>query len=160
MSNAEFFAKRLAAEIPAFGRVLRALPPDQLHYKPHERSTDARHLAWQLAYELRDLVDMFETGSCSYDPTAPVPQTLEEIVTAFERNAERAVETAKNAKDDRWDDPAKFSVGEHVVWETTIGEMAWGFLLDLIHHRGQLSTYIRPMGGKVPSVYGPSGDER
>lgn len=160
MSNAEFFAKRLAAEIPAFGRVIRALPPEQLHYKPHERSTGARELAWQLAFEMADLVDLFEKGAAVYDPAKPVPQTLDEIVTAFERNSALAVETAKNASDERWAGPAKFSVGEQVVWEDTVGELAWGFLLDMIHHRGQLSTYIRPMGGKVPSVYGPSGDEQ
>jgi uncharacterized damage-inducible protein DinB len=158
MSNAEFFAKRLATEIPAFGRVIRALPPDQLHYKPHERSTGARELAWQLAYEMRDLAHVFETGVAVYDPTAPVPQTLDEIASAFERNAEHAVQAARSVSDDRWGEPAKFSVGDQVVWEDTVGEMAWGFLLDMIHHRGQLSTYIRPMGGTVPSVYGPSGD--
>jgi uncharacterized damage-inducible protein DinB len=36
---------------------------------------------------------------------------------------------------------------------------AWGFLFDLIHHRGQLSTYLRPMGSTVPAIYGPSADE-
>jgi uncharacterized damage-inducible protein DinB len=35
----------------------------------------------------------------------------------------------------------------------------WLMLMDSIHHRGQLSVYIRPAGGKVPSIYGPSGDE-
>jgi uncharacterized damage-inducible protein DinB len=36
---------------------------------------------------------------------------------------------------------------------------AWGFLFDIIHHRGQLSTYLRPMGSTVPQIYGPSADE-
>ena len=36
---------------------------------------------------------------------------------------------------------------------------AWGFLLDMIHHRGQISTYLRPMGSTVPQIYGPSADE-
>jgi hypothetical protein len=35
----------------------------------------------------------------------------------------------------------------------------WGFLFDEVHHRGQLSTYLRPMGGKVPSIHGPSADD-
>jgi len=48
--------------------------------------------------------------------------------------------------------------GDKMDWESTKGKMAWGLFLDLIHHRGQLSVYIRPMGGKVPSIYGPSGD--
>jgi uncharacterized damage-inducible protein DinB len=42
--------------------------------------------------------------------------------------------------------------------ETGYGN-AWGFFFDAIHHRGQLSTYLRPMGSTVPSIYGPSGDE-
>ena len=40
-----------------------------------------------------------------------------------------------------------------------ISGFLWMFFFDAIHHRGQLSTYIRPMGGKVPSIYGPSGDD-
>jgi len=44
-------------------------------------------------------------------------------------------------------------------WQDTIGQFLWGFLFDCIHHRGQLSTYLRPMGGKVPSIYGPSADD-
>jgi len=40
-----------------------------------------------------------------------------------------------------------------------VGGLLWIALFDFIHHRGQLTTYIRPMGGKVPSIYGPSGDD-
>jgi uncharacterized damage-inducible protein DinB len=58
-----------------------------------------------------------------------------------------------------WGEKARFLVDGNVVWETTLGEMLWGILFDAIHHRGQLSTYLRPMGGKVPSIYGPSADD-
>ncbi len=50
-------------------------------------------------------------------------------------------------------------MGGDAAWETTIDGFVWGFLFDAIHHRGQLSTYLRPMGGKVPSIYGPSADD-
>jgi uncharacterized damage-inducible protein DinB len=43
--------------------------------------------------------------------------------------------------------------------EGRVGEFLWYLFFDAIHHRGQLSTYIRPMGGEVPSIYGPSGDD-
>jgi uncharacterized damage-inducible protein DinB len=43
--------------------------------------------------------------------------------------------------------------------EAPVGELLWYIFFDAIHHRGQLSTYIRPMGGQVPSIYGPSGDD-
>jgi hypothetical protein len=45
------------------------------------------------------------------------------------------------------------------AWEASLGDMLFGFLFDAVHHRGQLSTYLRPMGAKVPSIYGPSGDD-
>jgi uncharacterized damage-inducible protein DinB len=46
------------------------------------------------------------------------------------------------------------------MMEKPIGEWLLFVLFDAIHHRGQLSAYIRPMGGKVPAIYGPSADER
>ena len=58
-----------------------------------------------------------------------------------------------------WQKSGRFLFGGTPVWEAPIGEMIWGFLFDAIHHRGQLSTYLRPMGGKVPAIYGPSGDD-
>ena len=50
-------------------------------------------------------------------------------------------------------------MGDAPAWEDSVGAFVWGFLFDLIHHRGQLTTYLRPMGGKVPSIYGPSADD-
>ena len=64
----------------------------------------------------------------------------------------------KKLDDAGWKRPVRFLMEGKQINETTTNEMLWGFLHDMIHHRGQLSTYIRPMGGKVPSIYGPSGD--
>jgi uncharacterized damage-inducible protein DinB len=46
-----------------------------------------------------------------------------------------------------------------MVSEQPVGQFLWFILFDAIHHRGQLSAYLRPMGGKVPAIYGPSADE-
>jgi hypothetical protein len=67
-------------------------------------------------------------------------------------------ELAEKISEEDWNGPAQMKAGDKVEWEASRGKMAWGLLLDLIHHRGQLSTYIRPMGGKLPSIYGPSAD--
>ena len=61
--------------------------------------------------------------------------------------------------DARWDGEGRLLFGGHEVMKSSVGSIFWGFLLDAIHHRGQLSAYIRPMGGKVPSIYGPSADD-
>ena len=58
-----------------------------------------------------------------------------------------------------WNHAAWVIRGEQeILLKDTVGGLLWLALFDAVHHRGQLSTYIRPMGGKVPSIYGPSAD--
>ncbi len=58
-----------------------------------------------------------------------------------------------------WDRKVAFIIPNMPPWEAPLSEFLWLFLFDAVHHRGQLSTYLRPMGGKVPSIYGPSADD-
>ena len=53
----------------------------------------------------------------------------------------------------------QFYAGDHLVMEGPCQQLAWMMFLDAVHHRGQLSTYLRPMGSKVPAIYGPSADD-
>ena len=59
-----------------------------------------------------------------------------------------------------WNRSAQFYYGGKLASEQPVGTFLWLILFDAIHHRGQLSAYLRPMGGKVPAIYGPSADER
>jgi uncharacterized damage-inducible protein DinB len=81
------------------------------------------------------------------------------MIAAYERDHAVFLERVKNLDDAAWGKTAQFLVGGQVALEMPLGEMLWKFLFDAVHHRGQLSTYIRPMGGKVPSIYGPSADD-
>ena len=160
MTNGEFFLQRWELEQPAFRKVLAALPADKLSYRPHERSTSAGDLAFQLAFEQGDLEDLLKRGEAVYDPARKRPDSLDEILAIWDANTEK-VRAALMARDEaKWSEKAQFKVGEHVAWEDSLQNLLWGFLFDMVHHRGQLSTYLRPMGGKVPAIYGPSGDDR
>jgi uncharacterized damage-inducible protein DinB len=159
MSTREFFAQRLAVELPAFNNVIRALPGERLDYRPHEKNTAAGQLAWQLANEMADLPELFAKSEINYVGSKP-PATIDEIADAFSRNADAAVEAAKSVTEEQWNAPAKFAWNGQVVWEDTVSGMAWGYLFDMVHHRGQLTAYLRPMGGKVPSCYGPTADDK
>jgi uncharacterized damage-inducible protein DinB len=158
ISSREQYLKRFDMEQPTFGRVLRALPEDQLSYKPHEKSKAAGDLAWQLAEEQRILAGMFESGDLVF-VVNPCPATFEDIVTAYESHSVKLRKAVESSDDAKWDSTARFMFGDKVGGTSTVGDYLWGFLFDMVHHRGQLSAYIRPMGGKVPSIYGPSGDE-
>jgi uncharacterized damage-inducible protein DinB len=158
MTQREFLVARRKAEIPTFLKVLKAMPQAGLDYRPDPKSRSAAELAWLLAYEEQTLGELLETGTIDWKDR-PAPKTVAEIVAAFEGNA--AVVDARLARldDGGWNAPAKFVIDGTTAWESPVGEMLWGFLFDAIHHRGQLSAYLRPMGGKVPSIYGPSADD-
>jgi DinB family protein len=156
-SAREYFKECFESEKPRFLRVLRAVPTDRGDYRPHPRSTSAGDLLWLLASELRDACEVVDQGSVSFVPRPAPP--IPECIAAYERNADDFEKRIASVDDTRWDAPAKFLVDGNVVWETSLGDMLYGFLFDAIHHRGQLSTYLRPMGAKVPSIYGPSADD-
>ena len=157
-STPKFFASRWKDEMPRFARVLRALPGDQLDYKPHDKCTPAGNLAWQIAVEAGNLSELLDSGVVNFVVPA-CPSSNEEIASTFERNAKAVEAKLANIDDAKWSGPAKFNMGGQTVWETTVEDMFWGYIFDMVHHRGQLAAYIRPMGGKVPSIYGPSADD-
>ena len=153
----QYFGECLEAEGPKFVRVLKAVPPDHATYRPHPRSSSSSDIVWLLASELRDACELIDKGSLDFvmHPAPAVPQAI----AAYEQNL-KDLQTRVAAMDEaKWDRPVKFMVDGKVAWEAALGDMLFGFLFDAIHHRGQLSSYLRPMGAKVPSIYGPSADD-
>jgi hypothetical protein len=153
----EYFTECLKAEKPKFIRVLKAVPSDQAAYRPHPRCTSAGDLVWLLAAELKDACDLVDHRQVSF-VVRPAP-SIAESVAAYERNADDLEKRVATLDDAKWDRKARFLMDGKLVWETSLGDMLFGFLFDAIHHRGQLSSYLRPMGAKVPSIYGPSADD-
>ena len=158
MSTREFFIKRWESEQPAFGKVLRAIPEGQLAYRPHERCTPAGMLAWQLVEEQKQLAEMLRTGQVKFALSAH-PEAAKDIASEWDKATDDLRVALKSADDAKWAGNAKLVMGEGGEWSDTLENMCWGYLFDMVHHRGQLSSYLRPMGGKVPSIYGPSADD-
>jgi uncharacterized damage-inducible protein DinB len=158
MTNLEFCIARRKAEAPAFLRVLKAIPAERPDYRPDPKARTAAGLAWLLAAEEAALISLLDTGTVEWKEEAP-PADLGQIVAAYERNAAAVDERLRKLDDGGWQKQGRFLMAGGPAWEDTIAAMVWGFLFDAVHHRGQLSTYLRPMGGKVPSIYGPSADD-
>lgn len=156
METHEFFVQRWESEQPAFAKVIQAMPDGQLRYRPHERSTAAGSLAWQLVAEQRQMVDMIEKGEARIEVSRH-PETVAEIAAAWERATADLRGALATLDAPRVAGPAKLLMGDQ-AWTAPLGDMLWGYLFDMVHHRGQLSSYLRPMGGKVPAIYGPSAD--
>jgi uncharacterized damage-inducible protein DinB len=109
-----------------------------------------------LAREQEMLVRMIEDGRIDYKDSRA--EDFGQMRALWTKSTAELRDRLKTLDEAGWNRPVRFYRDGKQINETTTSEMLWGFLLDMIHHRGQLSTYIRPMGGKVPSIYGPSAD--
>jgi uncharacterized damage-inducible protein DinB len=158
ITNREFCIDRRKAEVPTFVRVLKAVPQERSDYRPDPKSRTAAELAWYIAAEESALVSLLDKGTIEWKDQPP-PATVAETVAAYERAAAAVDERLARLDDAGWEGNARFVLAGAPAWESTISEMMWGFLFDTIHHRGQLSTYLRPMGSKVPPIYGPTADD-
>jgi uncharacterized damage-inducible protein DinB len=158
MTNRDFFLARRKIEYPAFVNVLKALPAERMDYKPHEKSPSAQQLVWTLAQELGAANTLCDTGETSF-PTAPAPD-LATMIATFEKNYAGLEERVRKMDDAAWTKSGALKSGGKLMMEQPVGEFLWMLFFDAIHHRGQLAAYLRPMGGKVPSIYGPSADTR
>jgi uncharacterized damage-inducible protein DinB len=157
MTNREFCISRRKAERPAFLRVLKAIPAGNHDYRPDPKSRTAIELAWLLAVEEAALLQLINSGVAEWKESAPSAH-LDAIVADFEQNSAQVNTRLEQLDEAAWENKVRFiMVGGS--WEDSLSQMVWGFLFDAIHHRGQLSTYLRAMGGKVPSIYGPSADD-
>jgi len=158
MTLREFYLQQRKAELPAFLNVLKALPEDRLDYKPDERSPSAEQLVWTITAELRACLELIADGKVEWKdkPAPPLP----EMRANFEQWANELTEQVAGMDDAAWEKNSQLLYQGKVVKEQPAGEFLWFILFDSIHHRGQLSAYLRPMGGKVPSIYGPSADEK
>jgi uncharacterized damage-inducible protein DinB len=157
MSTREFFMKQFKSERPKFVSVLRALPQDKLSYKPHERNSSAGDIAWFMVLELRALAEIVTTAEMHFKQL-PNPKSVDKIIAEYEAAADALEKAVATADDARWEQKGGMYIGDKLFKTAPIGETVWDFLFDAIHHRGQLTAYLRPMGGRVPSTYGPTAD--
>ena len=156
MTEQNFFFQKWDREAPKFDSVMDALEPSRLDYRPHPKSRSAGEMVTHLAHEQELLVKMLDTGRIDYE-NSPA-EDFGAMRALWTKSTNELRDRLKKLDEKGWKSPVRFFMGGKQINETTTDEMLWGFLLDMIHHRGQLSTYIRPMGGKVPAIYGPSAD--
>lgn len=158
MTNREFYLQCRKQEFPVFVRVLEALPEDQLTYRPHDRCSTAQQIVATMAGELKSCVDAATTYRGEF-VVSPAP-THAEMLARFQEWSNELVDRVAQMSDSDWERKAQFFYKGKMVAEQRLCDFLWMIHFDAIHHRGQLTSYLRPMGGKVPAIYGPSADER
>jgi len=143
-------------------KVLRAFPPSKTELKPHAMCKSARELAWVFVLERglgkAGLANAFASGNAG-GPSPAAPAKWEDVLSALEAAHSDFRNTFAGYTDDQLLEPIKFFGGPKTLIDISRIDFAWFLMSDQIHHRGQLSIYLRMADAKVPSIYGPSADE-
>ena len=153
----------LAHEGATTRRLLERLPQDRLAWQPHQKSMTLGRLATHIA-EIPGWVgsivekDEFDLGASGYVP--PTLGSVAEIIAMFDKSVAMATETLKRQSNDRLLAKWRFKKNGQLLMEMPRLGMIRSFLMNhLIHHRGQLSVYLRLQNVPLPSIYGPTADE-
>ncbi len=160
MSIAETLFSEFEQEMKTTRRMLERVPTDKGQWKPHEKSFSLGHLAqlvswmpgWITNTLTSDSLDIGGQSGYSYEKT-------ETILDVFDRNVREAREAIAAATDAEMAKPWSLKMGEKVLMTSPRGVTARQHLNHLVHHRGQLSVYLRLLDIPVPSIYGPTADE-
>jgi uncharacterized damage-inducible protein DinB len=152
MDEKKLFAGFWTHETKTTRNVLARIPEGS-DYRPDPKSRTAQEIAWQIVCEERMIIDALETGRVAWAPE-PMPASMKDVLAAYDSQLEPIIERWAALPIERWTGMLDFFGSPRPA-----SPLAWSFLFDVVHHRGQISTYLRPMGSTVPQIYGPSGDE-
>ncbi len=149
------FVDTMQSETETTQKVIRAIPEAQKTYKPDPKAKNAHELAWHIAAAEIWFLDGILAGKFTFEGEPAAPATIAEIVQWYETNHRDRVAKLNELTGEKLSAPIQLFPGMELP------AVAYLNFLNLhsAHHRGQLSAYLRPMGSKVPSIYGGSADE-
>ena len=147
-------------------RVLERLPDGKFDWKPHEKSYSMGKLAAHVANMPIWIGPLFTTSELDFasgDPVLriPNPKTRAEVLEEFEKTTAAAREGFAKGDDATLSQPWTLRMGEHVIFTIPrIAAYRSFFMHHQVHHRAQLTVYLRLNDVPVPGLYGPSADEQ
>ena len=149
-----FLLPQLDDELKTTRRVLAAVPEDKADYRPDPKSMNARDLTRHIAFVEIWFLESILQGEFGHPDDTAFPTAVADVIKAYD---ERVPPLMAGLRDLSGEDLAKPTT----FYSWTLPRVAYVQFLQkhTIHHRGQLSSYLRPMGSRVPSIYGGSADE-
>lgn len=160
MSLSQTFLPEFDQEMATTRRLLERVPSDKGSWKPHEKSFSLGHLAQLVSWmpgwitnALRETrLDLSGAPRYSLEKTA-------DLLVGFDRNVKEAREALAAASDVDFQVPWSLTTGDRVLFTMPRVAVVRQTINHLIHHRGQLSVYLRMVDVPLPSIYGPTADE-
>ncbi len=159
--NAKFLADFTLAtcerEYPTTRKVIAAIPEAKRDYRPDAKSRTALELAWHIAHSEVWFADGVARGEFQPEEESKPAhiQTVADVLTYYDQHFPTVLAKLRALSAEK--------LAQKVPFYGVYNEPAVAYLSFLhshtAHHRGQLATYLRPMGSKVPNIYGGSADE-
>jgi uncharacterized damage-inducible protein DinB len=165
MAIKDAFIAELKHESGLTKKMLEKVPMDQKDWKPHEKSMSMGRLATHVAeipHWASDIVHIDEFDFAKdYKFQGLTAATKEELLSIFQTNLDKAIADLSSMSDEAFDKIWTVKNSAQIMFQTPkkIAVRGWCFS-HLIHHRGQLSVFLRLLQVPVPGMYGPSADER
>ncbi|MEP7213164.1 MAG: DinB family protein [Acidobacteriota bacterium] len=144
-------------------KCIERIPAEKFAWKPHEKSMEfgklASHIAEMFSWTAATLQSPeLDFAKMDYKPFEPA--TTADLVEFFDKNVAEAIDVLRNAPDEAFFENWTLRNGEQIYFTMPKAVVMRSFVLNhIVHHRGQLSVYLRLNDIAVPALYGPSADE-
>jgi uncharacterized damage-inducible protein DinB len=158
---AQEFAKELEAEVPASAKCLERIPPELFGWKPHEKSMEMGYLALLVAeipLWITYIVQQPEIDFATFKHAQP--KTTQDLVNHLNENVKGAKEALLSVKEGQLAETFHLKANGHILFSSSKRRQVESTINHLVHHRGQLTVYMRLNNIAVPSIYGPSADDK
>jgi len=160
MTLAESLLPEFDQEMATTRKLLERVPSARGEWKPHPKSFPLGHLALLVSWmpgwitnTLRETsLDLGTAAGYSFQPT-------ETLLAQFDTNVREARQALVASRDADFEVPWSLKHGDHVLFSSPRRTVVRQHISHLVHHRGQLSVYLRLLDVPVPSIYGPTADE-
>ncbi len=167
MAIRDVFLPEFDHEMAITRKTLERVPEGKSDWKPHDKSMSMGRLAGHLA-ELNSLVPIaMQRESLDFRPPGAPPRepnvmsSRVKLLEDFDKNVAAARAAIGQASDEQMTKIFTLQSGGNTIFTLPRTAVLRGFVLNhIIHHRGQLSVYLRLNNVSVPSIYGPSADEQ
>lgn len=161
MTIAEALLPEFDQEMSTSRRLLERVPSERGPWKPHEKSFSLGHLAqlvatmpgWIVATLRGQDIDLSEGAPYSY-------QTTEELLRQFDGHVAEVKEELPRVSDEQFEQPWSLKKEGHVIFTLPRRVVVRQHINHFVHHRGQLTVYLRLLDVAIPSIYGPTADEK
>lgn len=157
----KFYWAELEAESASSRKCIERVPESLYEYKPHEKSMKLGHLVLTVAGIPAWIAHVIEKGDIDFATfKMERPETTAEMLKFFDANLAAAKKALENVKDEDLNKNFSLKMKDQVLATDTKKNTVRDTINHLVHHRGQLTVYMRLNNIAVPKIYGPSGDEK